>query len=196
MSTMASQITRLTVVYSTFYSDADQRMHQSPASLAFVWGIHRDRWIPRTKGQLRGKWFHLMTSSWFDDIGARSGYPEQGKAITSYSLLWDAITYHCLRYLLLARSRYPRQGQVITSYNLSGLEQDCSISRYCNFALSHLNCGMQIPIPAWYTRFWRQRPHLIVSMPSRGIVVFRGSVVNDLSTVVQKSIRKAIQAIL
>ena len=30
----------------------------------FVWGIHRDRWIPRTKGQLRGKWFHLMTSSW------------------------------------------------------------------------------------------------------------------------------------
>ena len=28
------------------------------------WGIHRDRWIPRTKGQLRGKCFHLMTSSW------------------------------------------------------------------------------------------------------------------------------------
>ena len=27
-------------------------------------GIHRDRWIPRTKGQLRGKCFHLMTSSW------------------------------------------------------------------------------------------------------------------------------------
>ena len=23
-----------------------------------------DRWIPRTKGQLRGKCFHLMTSSW------------------------------------------------------------------------------------------------------------------------------------
>ena len=33
------------------------------ASLAFVWGIHRDRWIPRTNGQLRGKCFHLMTSS-------------------------------------------------------------------------------------------------------------------------------------
>ena len=32
--------------------------------LAFVWGIHRDRWIPRTKGQLRRKCFHLMTSSW------------------------------------------------------------------------------------------------------------------------------------
>ena len=64
MTTMASQITSLTVVYSTVYSDADQRKHQSSASLAFVWGIHRDRWSPRTKGQLRGKCFHLMTSSW------------------------------------------------------------------------------------------------------------------------------------
>ena len=63
MSPVASQITSLTVVYSTVYSEADQRKHQSSASLAFVWGIHRDRWIPRTKGQLRGKCFHLMTSS-------------------------------------------------------------------------------------------------------------------------------------
>ena len=63
MSMIASQITSLTIVYSTVYSDADQRKHQSSASLAFVWGIHRDRWIPRTKDQLRGKCFHLMTSS-------------------------------------------------------------------------------------------------------------------------------------
>ena len=64
MTKMASQITSLAVVYSIVYSDADQRKHQSSASLAFVWGIHWDRWIPRTKGQLRGKCFHLMTSSW------------------------------------------------------------------------------------------------------------------------------------
>ena len=41
MSAMASQITSLTIVYSTVYSDPDQRKHQSSASLAFVWGIHR-----------------------------------------------------------------------------------------------------------------------------------------------------------
>ena len=41
MGTMVSQITSLTIVYSTVYSGADQRKHQSPASLAFVWGIHR-----------------------------------------------------------------------------------------------------------------------------------------------------------
>ena len=64
ISAIASHITSLTVVYSTVYCGADQRKHQSSALLAFVWGIHRDRWIPRTKGQLRGKYFHLMTSSW------------------------------------------------------------------------------------------------------------------------------------
>ena len=41
MGTITSLITRLTIVYSTVYSDADQRKHQSSASLAFVWGIHR-----------------------------------------------------------------------------------------------------------------------------------------------------------
>ena len=41
MGAMASQITSLTIVYSTVYSDADQRKEQSSASLAFVRGIHR-----------------------------------------------------------------------------------------------------------------------------------------------------------
>ena len=41
MSLMASQITSLTIIYSTVYSGADQRTHQSSASLAFVRGIHR-----------------------------------------------------------------------------------------------------------------------------------------------------------
>ena len=41
MSAMASQITSLTVVYSTVYLVADQRKHQSSASLAFGRGINR-----------------------------------------------------------------------------------------------------------------------------------------------------------
>ena len=41
MGAIASQITSLTIVYSTVYSGLDQRKHQSSASLAFVWGIHR-----------------------------------------------------------------------------------------------------------------------------------------------------------
>ena len=41
MDSIASQITSLTIVYSTFHSGADQSKHQSSASLAFVWEIHR-----------------------------------------------------------------------------------------------------------------------------------------------------------
>ena len=41
MGTIASQITSLTIAYSAVNSDADQRKHQSSASLAFVRGIHR-----------------------------------------------------------------------------------------------------------------------------------------------------------
>ena len=41
MGVMASQINSHTIVYSTVYSDVDQRKHQSSASLAFVRGIHR-----------------------------------------------------------------------------------------------------------------------------------------------------------
>ena len=41
MGAIASQITSLTIIFSTVYSGADQSKHQSTASLAFVWGIHR-----------------------------------------------------------------------------------------------------------------------------------------------------------
>ena len=58
MGPIASQITSLTIVYSTVYSDADQIKHQSSASLSFVYGIHRGHKWPVTR-----KCFHLMTSS-------------------------------------------------------------------------------------------------------------------------------------
>ena len=64
MGTIAFQITSLTSVYSTVYSDAYQIKHQSYASLALSCReFCGDRWIPRANGQWRGKCFHLMTSS-------------------------------------------------------------------------------------------------------------------------------------
>ena len=41
MGATASQITSLTIIYSTVYSDKDHRKHQSSTSLAFVRGNHR-----------------------------------------------------------------------------------------------------------------------------------------------------------
>ena len=62
MGTMASQITSLTIVYSTVYSDADQRKHQSSALLAFVRGIH---WGPVNSPH---KWPVTRKMFPFDDV--------------------------------------------------------------------------------------------------------------------------------
>ena len=62
MSAMASQITSLTIVYSTVYSGTDQRKHQSSASLAFVRGIHRWPVNSPHKGPVTRKMFS------FDDV--------------------------------------------------------------------------------------------------------------------------------
>ena len=50
------------IVYSTFYSGADQRMHKSSASLAFVKGIHRWPVNSPQKGPVTRKRFP------FDDV--------------------------------------------------------------------------------------------------------------------------------
>ena len=57
MSTMASQITDVSIVYLTVPSGADQRKHQSSASLAFVWGIHRWSVNSPHKGPVTRKMF-------------------------------------------------------------------------------------------------------------------------------------------
>ena len=61
MGATASQITSVSIVYSTVSSGVDQGKHQSSALQAFVRGI--DRWPVNspTKGQLRGKCFHCLT---------------------------------------------------------------------------------------------------------------------------------------
>ena len=64
MGAIASQITSLTIVYSTIYSDVHKKKHQSSASLAFVRGIHRWPVNSPHKGPVTRKCFHVMTSSW------------------------------------------------------------------------------------------------------------------------------------
>ena len=62
MSTIASQITSLTIIYSSVKSGADERKHQSSASLAFVRGIHRWPVNSPHKGPVSRKMFP------FDDV--------------------------------------------------------------------------------------------------------------------------------
>ena len=75
ISAMASQITSVSSVYSTVCSGVDQRKHQSSASLAFVWGIHR--WPVNSPHKVQVTWKMFP----FDDVimtlcllvGSRSG---------------------------------------------------------------------------------------------------------------------------
>ena len=62
MGAMASEITSLTIVYSTVYSEADERKHQSSVSLVFVRGIHRRSVNFPHKGPVLMKMFP------FDDV--------------------------------------------------------------------------------------------------------------------------------
>ena len=62
MGTIESQITSLTTVYSTVYSGANQRKHQSSTSLAFVRGINQGLVNSLHKGPVTRKMFP------FDDV--------------------------------------------------------------------------------------------------------------------------------
>ena len=72
MSEMASLITGVSIVYSTVCSGGDQRKHQSSASLASVWGIHRWPVNCPHKGPVTRKMFP------FDDVIMRHTVRSQG----------------------------------------------------------------------------------------------------------------------
>ena len=82
---MPSQITSLTIVYPTVYSGADQRKHQSSASLAFVRGIHRGPVNSPHKGLVTRKMFP------FDDIIMRVYLPALRRRTNATALNVDAM---------------------------------------------------------------------------------------------------------
>ena len=91
MGAMTSQITSLTIVYSTVYSDVDQRKHHSSASMAFVRGIHRWPVNSTHKGPVTGKMFP------FDDViivcSSPTNYLNPGWAITFHQKIFTIQTF-------------------------------------------------------------------------------------------------------
>ena len=78
---MASQITSLTIVYSTIYSGAYQRKHQSSAPLAFVRGPHR--WPVNSPH----KWPVTREMLTFNDVIA--------KVMTVFVISWPGLCVSC-----------------------------------------------------------------------------------------------------
>ena len=63
MGAIASEITSLTNVYSIVIQTQIKENIKAPRHWPSCGEFTGHRWIPRTNGQLRGKCFHLMTSS-------------------------------------------------------------------------------------------------------------------------------------
>ena len=101
MGAMASQTTSLAIVYSTEYSGADQRKHQSSASLAFVWGTHRWPVNSPHKGPVTRKMCP------FDDVimGSKHAPTYTRNILTVWTVscfvvFWMATTYIILWHIL------------------------------------------------------------------------------------------------
>ena len=94
-SAMASQITGISIVSSIVGSVADQRTHQSSASLAFVQGIHRWPVNPPQKRPVTRKVFHLMTPSCHRWVPLRKG------SVDSYMYICMCVDHY--RYAIWAR---------------------------------------------------------------------------------------------
>ena len=114
MSAMASQITSLTFVYSSAYSGADQRKHQSSASLAFVRGIHRWPVNSPHKGPETWKMFP------FNDVIMRDPiFVIAGLAIHSCAICIYAAQAHTMATPLQTSPR--RDGRVVNRTQGCGL---------------------------------------------------------------------------
>ena len=96
MSAMESEITGLTIVYSAVYFWAQIKENIKDPS---HWPLCREftggRWIPRKNGQKRGKYFHLMTSSFYAEGPTNHKRKYLNKVV--YWLFGARETYHhCL----------------------------------------------------------------------------------------------------
>ena len=93
MSAMASQITSLIIVCSTVYSGADQRKHQSSASLAFVRGIHRSPVNSPHKRPVTRKTFPFDdVIIWIQTFLQRDFLTKSNNLSTSLGLLWRLLS--------------------------------------------------------------------------------------------------------
>ena len=115
MGAIASQITSLTIVYSTVYSGADQKKYQSSASLAYVRGIHRWAVNSQHKSPVTRKMFP------FDDvimnccsaseailrniykIRSHQNMTQHNKAYTTYIPKYRHIRTHQITCVLISR---------------------------------------------------------------------------------------------
>ena len=86
MGAIASLITSLSIVYSTVYSDADQRKHQKVRVTGLSAGNSPGAGeFPAQMASNAENFFHWMTSSWFE----RMSYPGLNKGMCCMYCTWN-----------------------------------------------------------------------------------------------------------
>ena len=111
MGANASQITSLTIVYSSVYSGANQRKHQSSVPLAFVRGIHRwpvnslHTW-PVTRKRFPFDDVIMMPAKWqWSNLLALITYVHWFRCLLCYTTLGALTLCHQLHWCKLAHHR-------------------------------------------------------------------------------------------
>ena len=154
MGVIASLVTSLTIVYSTVYSGADQRKHQSSASLAFVRGIHR--WAENYPHE----WPVTRNLFPFDDVIKNTFHNSRAmerplwvNGLKSFSILPSALSskpcHICPWYI-------ESLGYHITLVRAVArlFVEQMALNRHCKHTLMCQNWGLIYPIlPMWF-RFW------------------------------------------
>ena len=123
MGAVVSQITSLTIVYSTVDSDADQWKHQSSASLAFVRGIHREPVYSPHKWPVTGKMFPFEDVFMTRQRSCRSGrllrihvYEPDNSNDQSFTILVSELQY-IYPQIFTSRSAYIRTELASSNHN-------------------------------------------------------------------------------
>ena len=150
-----------------------------------LWGeFSGDQWIPRTKGQLRRKCFHLMTSSWWYRYIPFQMMLCQSTTILAYLCLVQLDKVYCLNISLI-----PRPSPSIFSYGNMGIRHITSelIRTYVNITVSKIIEYMKQKRNNWiftymmgfskrnnstnHTKIWRPSMDIMISVLVRECVI-------------------------
>ena len=136
MGAIAFQITSLAIVYSTVYSGADQRKHESSAALAFVRGIHRGPVNSSHKWPVTRKMFpfddvimifsRLLWSNWFSRVSVQHSW--QPKMLTIGTCSLPSNVLYRLLWLISSLINKCKPCKYLF-HSVSG--RQCSYPKYC-----------------------------------------------------------------
>ena len=145
MTTIASQITSLTVVYSTVYSDADQRKHQSSASLAFVWEFTGTGEFPTQ----RASYAENVSIWWRHHVCLRLVYKSSYRSRRKYNSQNQFALHQCLwkwkKYvqIYIQTCPYPMGSIVYNLFDFSG-DVRIGLKNSMSSSLHHLHSAWPI----------------------------------------------------